>query len=142
MNTSEKKLESPIMTIEEQVKSAAEVLVEHFGAGRVSEYFACFSESADFIFYTHSERLPSRAAYEALWKTWELEMNFQVLGCESTNQNIRMLDDRNAVFTHSVSTKIRTRDGDDVVHERETIIFTLADGNWYAEHEHLSPQAS
>ena len=69
-------------------------------------------------------------------------MNFQVLGCESTNQNIRMLDDRNAVFTHSVSTKIRTRDGDDVVHERETIIFTLADGNWYAVHEHLSPQAS
>jgi ketosteroid isomerase-like protein len=126
----------------EDVKKTAAELVGHFGASRVREYFECFSESADFIFYTHSERLTSRKAYEDLWKTWETEMNFKVLSCESTGQNIRIVANSIAIFTHNVSTKISTNDGTDTVLERETIIFELIDGRWIAIHEHLSPAAS
>ena len=127
------------MSAIDDVKKTAADLVGHFGSSRVSEYFACFSESADFIFYTHSERLTSRKAYEDLWKTWEAEMNFKVLSCTSSNQDVRLVGDGVAIFTHNVSTNISTNDGTDTVLERETIVFELRNGKWIAIHEHLSP---
>ena len=127
------------MSAIDDVKKTAADLVGHFGSSRVSEYFACFSESADFIFYTHTERLESRKAYEDLWKTWEAEMNFKVLSCTSTNQDVRLVGDTFAIFTHNVSTNISTNDGTDSVLERETIVFELVNGSWLAIHEHLSP---
>ena len=127
------------MSAIDDVKKTAADLVGHFGSSRVSEYFACFSESADFIFYTHTERLKSRQAYEDLWKTWEAEMNFKVLSCTSTNQDVRLVGDTVAIFTHNVSTNISTNDGADTVLERETIVFELVNGSWLAIHEHLSP---
>ena len=129
------------MSAIDDVKKTAADLVSHFGSSRVSEYFACFSESADFIFYTHTERLKSRKAYEDLWKTWEAEMNFKVLSCISTNQDIRLVGDNVAIFTHNVSTEVSTNDGVDTVLERETIVFELINGSWIAIHEHLSPAA-
>lgn len=129
------------MSAIEDVKKTAADLVGHFGSSRVSEYFACFSESADFIFYTHSERLTSRKAYEDLWKTWESEMNFKVLSCTSSNQDVRLVGNDVAIFTHNVSTNISTNDGTDTVLERETIVFELQHGKWIAIHEHLSPAA-
>jgi hypothetical protein len=129
------------MSATDEVKKAAAELVAHFGSGRVSQYFACFSESADFIFYTHTERLKSRKAYEDLWKTWEAEMNFKVLSCTSTNQDVRIVGNTVAIFTHNVSTEVSTNDGVDTVLERETIVFELINGSWVAIHEHLSPAA-
>ena len=127
------------MSAIDDVKKTAADLVGHFGSSRVSEYFQCFSESADFIFYTHTERLTSRKAYEDLWKTWEAEMNFKVLSCASTDQNVRLVGNDVAIFTHNVSTKVSTNDGTDTVLERETIVFELLNGAWIAIHEHLSP---
>ena len=127
------------MSATDEVKSAAAEIVSYFGSSRVAEYFSCFSESADFIFYTHSERLTSRKAYEDLWKTWEAEMNFKVLSCTSTNQDVRLVGNNVAIFTHNVSTNISTNDGTDTVLERETIVFELQHGKWIAIHEHLSP---
>jgi hypothetical protein len=127
------------MSAIDDVKKTAADLVGHFGSGRVSEYFQCFSESADFIFYTHTERLKSRRAYQDLWKTWESEMNFKVLSCTSTDQDIKLVGDDVAIFTHNVSTDISTNDGVDTVAERETIVFELVNGSWIAIHEHLSP---
>ena len=129
------------MSAIEDVKKTAADLVGHFGTSRVSEYFACFSESADFIFYTHTERLKNRKAYEDLWKTWESEMNFKVLSCTSTNQDVRLVGNNVAIFTHNVSTQVSTNDGVDKVLERETIVFELVNGSWIAIHEHLSPAA-
>ncbi len=123
----------------DDVKRTAANLVGHFGSARVKEYFECFSESADFIFYTHTERLKSRKAYEDLWKTWEIDMNFKVLSCTSTNQDVRLVGDEVAIFTHNVSTEVSTNDGVDSVLERETIVFELINGKWIAIHEHLSP---
>ena len=127
------------MSAIDDVKKAAANLVGHFGASRVSEYFQCFSESADFIFYTHTARLKSRKAYEDLWKSWEAEMNFKILSCTSSDQDIRMVGNNVAVFTHNVSTDVSTNAGVDTVSERETIVFELVGGSWIAIHEHLSP---
>ncbi|MFZ4124168.1 MAG: nuclear transport factor 2 family protein [Candidatus Planktophila sp.] len=127
------------MSAIDDVKRTAAELVGHFGSGRVKEYFECFSESADFIFYTHTERLNSRKAYEDLWKTWEAEMNFKILSCTSSDQDIRMVGNTVAIFTHNVSTDVSTNDGVDTVAERETIVFELVNGSWIAIHEHLSP---
>ena len=129
------------MSAIDDVKKAAAELVGHFGASRVSQYFQCFSESADFIFYTHTERLKSRQAYEDLWKSWEVEMNFKILSCTSSDQDIRMVGDGVAIFTHNVSTDVSTNDGVDTVTERETIVFELINNSWIAIHEHLSPAA-
>ncbi len=128
------------MSKDAQVKSAAAVIVDHFGSGRVAQYFECFAPDADFIFYTHTERIVSRIAYVELWKTWENEMGFKVLGCASTNQNVRLIDENNAIFTHDVASEIQTNDGTDTVLERETIVFTFKDDKWVAVHEHLSPR--
>lgn len=130
------------MSAIDDVKKAAADLVGHFGASRVTEYFQCFSESADFIFYTHTERLKSRKAYEDLWKSWEAEMNFKILACTSSDQDIRMVGTNVAIFTHKVSTDVSTNDGVDTVSERETIVFELIGGSWIAIHEHLSPATS
>ena len=127
------------MSAIDDVKKTAADLVGHFGSARVKEYFDCFSHSADFIFYTHTERLKSRKAYEDLWKTWEAEMNFKVLSCTSTNQDVKLVGNNVAIFTHNVLTEISTDDGVDTVAERETIVFELVDVKWLAIHEHLSP---
>jgi len=129
------------MSATNDVKKAAAELVAHFGSGCVNQYFACFSESADFIFYTHTERLQNRKAYEDLWKTWEAEMNFKVLSCTSTDQDVRMVGKNVAIFTHNVSTEVSTKDGVDTVLERETIVFESINASWIAIHEHLSPAA-
>jgi hypothetical protein len=124
------------------VLAAATQLVEHFGNSRVDEYFDCFAPEADFIFYTHPVRLPSRAAYEDLWKIWVAEMDFKVLGCSSSNQSIKFLDSANAIFTHDVSTQIQTNQGSETLLERETIVFSLINKSWVAVHEHLSPHTN
>lgn len=45
-----------------------------------------------------------------------------------------------AIFSHDVTTDVRTRAGDETVRERETSVFRRAGGRWPAVHEHLSPQ--
>lgn len=123
----------------EDVKRAAAELVAHFGASHVFEYFQCFRESADFIFYTHTERLPTRKAYQDLWRSWEEGIDFKVLSCISTEQSVYLVRNDVAIFSHNVCTSISTVDGQSTVLERETIVFELVSGRWLAIHEHLSP---
>lgn len=122
----------------DDVKKAAAELVNHFGSSRVDAYFQCFTPEADFIFYSHPKRLTSRKAYEELWKSWESEIDFKVLSCLSTNQSVRLIGEGMAIFTHNVSTNLSTRDGEETVSERETIVFQLIGDRWMAIHEHLS----
>ncbi|MEI6038933.1 MAG: nuclear transport factor 2 family protein [Actinomycetes bacterium] len=124
---------------QEEVRNAATQLVSHFAANNVKAYFECFSQDANFIFYTHSVRLNSRQEYEELWKSWEDEIDFKVLSCTSTNQDIRMVGQDVGIFTHSVLTTLSTSDGTDTVAERETIVFEKQGLKWVAIHEHLSP---
>ncbi len=128
------------MTSTEEVLAAAGHLVEAFGRHDTAAYFDCFASEATFIFYTTPEFLASRAEYERLWAQWEREDEFRVLSCESAGRVVQVLGDA-AIFSHEVTTVVRTKAGEDTVRERETIVFRRRrDGNWAAVHEHLSPQ--
>jgi len=124
----------------EEVLAAAGQLVEAFGRHDTAAYFDCFAPEATFIFYTTPARLASRAEYEQLWADWEREDDFRVLSCVSAGQVVQALGDA-AIFSHDVTTVLRTRAGEQAVRERESIVFRRRrDGSWAAVHEHLSPR--
>lgn len=130
------------MNATDEVLAAAAKIVDDFGNHRTADYFAGFSADASFMFYTHSERLDSRAAYEALWAKWETEDGFKVHGCRSSAQLVQLMGDDAAVFTHLVSSDIEFAGEVSTVEERETIVFAKVGDNWLAVHEHLSPNSS
>ena len=128
-----------------QVLEAAAALVEAFGRHDTSAYFGAFAPDATFTFYTADEPLRSRADYEALWASWEREDGFRVVSCASTDPFVQVVGESGdvGIFTHRVSTEVRTNAGTETVAERETIVFARqADGRWLAVHEHLSPLAA
>lgn len=123
----------------QQVLGAATHLVSCFAAHNTEAYFACFSPSASFIFYNHSEILQSRSQYHRLWKYWEDTVAFRVLGCTSTSNTVKMIGDI-GLFTHVVETEVSLSGLEYKMHERETILFKRDEsGRWLAIHEHLSP---
>lgn len=126
------------MSVEAEVRAAADALVGDFGAGRVEAYFERLAPDATFVFHTSPERLGSRDAYRALWATWEAEDGFRVLGCTSTGQVVQVLAPGVAVLSHDVATRIGTHDGEEDLRERESIVFARRDGRWLVVHEHLS----
>lgn len=123
---------------EASVLAAADAIVRAFGAHDVARYFSLFDASASFVFYTADERLNSRAEYEALWHSWEADDGFRVHGCVSSDQLVQVFGDT-AVFTHSVESRVEFGGEVSTLHERETIVFALRDGELVAVHEHLSP---
>ncbi|MBO1758587.1 MULTISPECIES: nuclear transport factor 2 family protein [Dermacoccus] len=124
------------------VLRAAAALVSDFASGDSTAYFSHFDPDATFVFYTHPERLETRAAYEDLWSSWREEDDFAVLACASRN-GIAQVNGETAVFIHDVETRVSTRSGGEkTLHERETIVFAQRDSGWVAIHEHLSPVAS
>ena len=128
--------------VEEAVLEAARGLVEAFGRHDTAAYFGCFAGEATFVFYTVDGPLRSRAEYAALWQRWEREDGFRVVSCGSVDQHVQVVDDRVAVVTHRVATRVATSAGEESLDERETIVFARQpDGRWLAVHEHLSPAA-
>jgi ketosteroid isomerase-like protein len=76
-----------------------------------------------------------------LWQSLEREEDFKVLECHSSARRVQDLGET-AVFTHDVETRVSTRAGEEMLRERETIVFARqTDGSWLAVHEHLSPAA-
>ncbi|MFM0160185.1 MULTISPECIES: nuclear transport factor 2 family protein [Paraburkholderia] len=128
-------------TIEQQVILAADALIDAFGRHDRDAYFAAFAPQASFVFHHVAQELPSRDAYERLWRTWEHEDGFAVLGCESRNRAVQCVNDDVAIFTHSVCSKVSTGAGCQTLDERETIVFARTGRRWLAVHEHLSPAA-
>ena len=125
----------------QQVLKAAEKIVQDFGQHKTADYFAGFDPNATFIFYTHTERLNSRAEYQDLWAKWESEDGFRVHSCSSANQKVQLLSDV-AIFTHDVTSEVEFGGEISTLAERETIVFHLQGSNWVAVHEHLSPAAN
>ena len=125
-----------------EVLDAAAALVDAFGRHDVAAYFGSFAPEATFTFYTAPAPLRSRAEYETLWATWEREDGFRVLSCESSDPFVQVVGAAGdvGIFTHQVSTVVRTSEGTDSLLERESIVFKKgSDGRWLAVHEHLSP---
>jgi ketosteroid isomerase-like protein len=124
----------------DEVLSAANALVDAFGAHDKDRYFSCFAEDATLLFYTTPRLLPSLSAFKDEFATWEKEYGYHVLKCVSSEQNVQILGDDVGVFTHSVLTNVMMNDGEAEQRERETIVFRREpDGRWLAVHEHLSP---
>ena len=130
------------MNNDQAVLDAAAQIVEDFGSHRTAAYFAGFASDATFIFYTHTERLNSRAEYEALWEKWETEDGFKVHACRSSNQKVQLIGLDAAIFTHLVSSDIEFGGEISTVEERETIVFANLGDHWVAVHEHLSPNTT
>lgn len=130
------------MNATDSVLAAAAKIVDDFGHHRTADYFAGFAADATFMFYTHTERLESRAAYETLWAKWESEDGFKVHGCRSSHQKVQLIRDDAAVFTHLVSSDIEFGGEVSTVEERETIVFAKHGDHWLAVHEHLSPESA
>ncbi|MBN3728143.1 YybH family protein [Burkholderia sp. Ac-20379] len=124
---------------EQQVMAAADALIDAFGRHDREAYFAAFAPEASFVFHHVDAPLRSREAYAARWREWERDDGFAVLGCESRERAVQLAGDGVAIFTHAVRTTLRTRAGQDVLDERETIVFARAGQRWLAVHEHLSP---
>lgn len=122
-----------------EVMAAAAKIVADFGAHDKESYFSNFSEDATFIFYTHAERLRSRADYQSLWDVWETQDGFRVHGCLSTNQLVQLISPVFAIFSHDVETKAEMAGETSTVFEKETIVFEKQNSGWVAVHEHLSP---
>ncbi len=127
------------MSTPDEVLAAARHLVQAFGRHDTAAYFNCFTPNATFIFHTTAARLASRSEYQRLWQQWERQDNFRVLSCISEQPVVQDLGDA-AVFSHDVTTVIRTRAGEQASRERETIVFRRDGDRWAAVHEHLSPQ--
>ena len=128
------------MTATDAVLAAAAAIVEDFGHHRTAEYFAGFAPDATFLFYTHTERLDSRSAYETLWASWEKDDGFRVHGCRSRDQKVQIVGESAAVFTHYVESDIEFGGEVSTINERETIVFERRADCWVAVHEHLSPE--
>jgi ribosomal protein S5 len=63
----------------------------------------------------------------------------RVIECDSSGQAVQ-LGGTGAVFSHDVRTVVEVAGARDVLHERESIIFSrTVDGRILAIHEHLSP---
>jgi SnoaL-like domain len=122
-----------------EVLAAARHLVQAFGRHDTVAYFGCFAPDATFTFYATTARLASRADYEQLWRQWERQDEFRVLSCVSSQPVVQDLGDA-AVFSHDVTTVIRTQAGQETLTERETIVFRREGHRWAAVHEHLSPR--
>ena len=125
--------------METEVRQVTAALVAAFGEGRLDDYFGCFAPDATFVFYTTPARLMSVDEFRAQWARWVAEDGFRVVSCRTSDTNVQTFGDL-AVVTHSVETVISTNEGEDTLHERETIVMARgADGRWLGVHEHLSP---
>jgi ketosteroid isomerase-like protein len=130
------------MSARDEILAAAAAIVDDFGHHRTAEYFSGFADDATFVFYTHTERLNSRAEYESLWTSWETNDGFLVHGCRSRDQRVQVLGESAAVFTHYVESDIEFGGEVSTIRERETIVFERREGSWLAVHEHLSPETA
>lgn len=132
-------MQESTLSTDQAILQAASALVDAFGRHDVSAYFAAFAEDASFLFHNHPVRLESRAAYQALWQTWEAEAGFRVLACQSSDHHVQWLGTL-ALFTHRVRTTVQLEGVTQQLQERESILFRQdVAGGWLAVHEHLSP---
>ena len=122
----------------DQIQSAAAHLVAAFGRHDTRAYFACFAPDATFVFHAHDTILNSRADYESLWASWERDLGFKVISCLSHDPQVQVCQGV-GILRHIVTTHIHTNDSEQVVQERETIVFAQnSQGEWLGVHEHLS----
>jgi len=120
------------------VEQSIENLLVAFGHHDKDAYFACFHPDATFLFYNSDETGLTKTRYQQMWDSWEKEHGFKVLECRSTNKQLTVMGDT-AIFTHEVATKTEWEGEQNLLCERESIIFVRNESDsWLCVHEHLS----
>lgn len=120
----------------QEIIAAADTLVNAFYHNDKMAYFGCFTPDATFILYNFPVTLLSRNDYLKQWTVWQ-ESGFSIVDCISRNKHIH-LQGNTAIFHHEVETTVLNNEEKQVLHERETIVFTHTLEGWLACHEHLS----
>ncbi|WGL52300.1 nuclear transport factor 2 family protein [Nocardioides sp. BP30] len=126
----------PELTIDE-VLEATDRLVKAFADTDTDAYFACFADSATFVFHPEARRLDDRAAYESLWAGWIAD-GWRVEECESTERLVQVHGET-GILSHSVRTVTSVGGERTTTYERESIVFVRDGDDLVAVHEHLSP---
>ena len=109
----------------DEVRAAADRLMEAFSTGDEQGYFDCFHPDATFLFHG-VDPIGSRSEYRALVRTWKDEHGFRVLSSTSHDADIRVFGDT-AILTHRVTTS-QLWDGEEAaLHERESIVYQRQD---------------
>jgi ketosteroid isomerase-like protein len=125
------------MSDNQDIIDTALEIIEAFSKNDRKRYFDMFVPEATFIFYTVPRLLNSRAAYEAEWDAWIKNFEFHVINCVSAQHSVQVYGNF-AIFTHETTTHVSTKNGEQITHERETIIFQKIFDKWLGVHEHLS----
>lgn len=120
---------------EKAALQVAQEIVNSYAAFDKEQYFAKFAPECTFIF-PGMPRIENRDEYEQMWAEWEHE-GWRVISCTSTNQRVACAGN-SAVFSHVVDTEIREGRESRSLHEIETIVLALVEGQVLAVHEHLS----
>ena len=128
------------MSAEEEVRpGAARSLVPPSAAGDLDAYFGSFADDATFLFHTTDRLLTLDGRVPREWARWARRT---ASGCSAARPTAARAGASATppCSTHRVRTTVATpRGAEDVLHERETIVFHRQDdGRWLAVHEHLS----
>ena len=126
--------------MDSQVLEAYERLVSAFREGRWDDKFACFAPEATVV--DGAQWFGSLDEYRSAWERWAAgqQDGSAILSVDTRVMKLHMLGEA-AVLVHSIHSRQRTDEGEETVHERETVVFGKQfDGRSLVVHQHLSSQ--
>lgn len=126
---------NPTPTVDD-IAAAAQAIVTAYAANDEADYFARFAPDCSFAFHTDGVIHTERDAWQQGWRELRAE-GWEVVDCHSLVSHIQLIPE-GGIFVHELETTARTGADTEIYRERETIVFTLRDGELLAIHEHLS----
>ena len=125
------------MTLDDEIREAAQAIVHAFRDNDEEAYFAGFADGCSFAFHTDPAPLLGTDAWRAAWR--ELQASgWRVVDCRTLWDHVQAVGD-GGVYLHEVETTAGEPGAIETYRERESIVFARRDGRLLAVHEHLSP---
>lgn len=125
------------MTLDHEIRDAAQAIVRAFRDNDEDAYFAGFAPECSFAFHTDQQALLGRDAWRDAWR--ELRASgWRVDACETQWDHVQPVGD-GGIYLHELTTTAGEPGAEETYRERETIVFERRDGRLVAVHEHLSP---
>lgn len=128
------------MTLDEEIREAAQAIVRAFRDNDEEAYFAGFVADCSFAFHTDAAPLLGADAWRMGWR--ELQASgWRVTECRTLWDHVQAVGD-GGVYLHELETTAGEPGALETYRERESIVFARRDGRLVAVHEHLSPIAT
>ncbi|WP_413317141.1 nuclear transport factor 2 family protein [Agrococcus sp. 1P02AA] len=125
------------MTLDDEIRFAAQVIVRAFRDNDEEAYFAGFVADCSFAFHADPEPLLGADAWRSAWRDLQAS-GWRVTECRTLWDHVRAVGD-GGVYLHELETTAGTFDALEAYRERDSIVFARRDGRLLAVHEHLSP---